>query len=348
MPRKLKNPTSHPGAANPLAVDVTRGDMVESRHRAAVAVVDAAGRTVGAWGDVARPVYGRSAMKPLQALPLIETGAAERYGLGLVELALAAASHNGEPRHVELVSALLARIGCGAGDLECGAHWPLHPPTAEALMRAGGEPGAVHNNCSGQHAGFLATARHLGEPTKGYADFGHPVQLRVQRVLEEMTDLDLAAAPRGIDGCGIPVIGIPLHNMALAMARMADPSRLTRRRAEAARRILAAMTAEPFLVGGTDEFASALMTALGPGVVVKGGAEGVFTAALADRGIGIALKVDDGATRAAQVALGRVLSSLGVLSDEQQRRLAGLLAPPVVNRAMAEVGRVHPAADCPF
>src|SRR5262249_21163566 len=145
------------GGANPLVVEVTRGGMVESRHRAAVAVVDADGKVVHAWGDIEQPVYGRSAIKPLQALPLIESGAADRYNVPAAEIALACASHNGEPRHVELVQAWLKRIGCSVDDLECGGHMPYHDPSVEALIRSGTKPNALFNNCSGKHTGFLST-----------------------------------------------------------------------------------------------------------------------------------------------------------------------------------------------
>src|SRR5262245_4016167 len=175
--------------ANPLVVEITRGGMVESRHRAAVAVVDADGKVVRAWGDVERPVYGRSAIKPLQALPLIESGAAEKYNVSVAEIALACASHNGEPRHVELVPAWLSRIGCNVGDLECGGHMPYHDPSVEALIRSGSKPSAAFNNCSGKHTGFLCTSRHLGESTRGYINLEHPVQQRILGTLEQMCGL---------------------------------------------------------------------------------------------------------------------------------------------------------------
>src|SRR5262249_44085074 len=288
-------------SANPIVVEVTRGSMVESRHRAAVAIVDSDGKVVQAWGDVDRPVYGRSAIKPLQALPLIETGAADRYAVSVAETALACASHSGEPRHVQLVSAWLARIGCSVADLECGSHLPHHEASVEALMRAGRQPDATHNNCSGKHTGFLTTARHLGEPTKGYIRYEHPVQQRILGALEQMTGLRLGDAPRGIDGCGMPVIGIPLGNIALAMGRLADPGpQVPPARAAAAKRILAAMAAEPFLVAGTDRFCTKVMEIVGAKVILKTGAEGVYTAALPTLGLGVALKVEDGAGRAAE------------------------------------------------
>ncbi len=336
-----------PAQANPLLVEVTRGDMVESRHRGALAVVDAAGRVVEAHGDIERPVYARSALKPLQALPLLESGAAERYAASDAEIALACASHTGETRHVEAVRAWLARIGLGVEDLECGSHMPADEAASAALVRAGARPSALHNNCSGKHTGFLATARHLGEPTRGYIRYEHPVQQRILGLLEQMTGLDLGQAPRGIDGCGIPVIGIPLGGMAMAMARLADRDGLPPARAAAAWRVVAAMAAEPFMVGGLGRFCSIVMQAAGDAVVLKTGAEGVCTGVLRKLGLGIALKIDDGAARAAEVAMGEALRRLGVLAPEHEGLLSALLTPAVSNRAGVEVGMLRPAGDPP-
>ncbi|MGE0119451.1 MAG: asparaginase [Dongiaceae bacterium] len=331
-------------AANPILVEVTRGDMVESRHRAVIAVVDAGGVVVRAWGDVDRPVYGRSALKPLQAFPLIETGAADRYGLGAAEIALACASHSGEPRHVELVTQWLARIGCSVGDLECGSHMPFHEPSLETLIRSGRKPDARYNNCSGKHAGFLSTARHLGEPTAGYIRHEHPVQQRILGTLEQLTGLRLGDAPRGIDGCGIPVIGIPLGNIALAMARLADPDpHLPPVRAAAAKQVLAAMAADPFLVAGSGRFCTRVMEIVGAKVVLKTGAEGVYAASLPTLGLGVALKIDDGAGRAAEVAMGQVLRYLNLLNADEEAALVETFDPPISNRAGRETGRIRPA-----
>ncbi|HEY7688138.1 MAG TPA: asparaginase [Dongiaceae bacterium] len=334
--------------ANPLVVEITRGGMVESRHRAAVAVVDADGKVVRAWGDIDRPVYGRSAIKPLQALPLIESGAADRFNVSAAEIALACASHNGEPRHVELTLAWLKRIGCGIDDLECGGHMPYHDPSVEALIRAGQKPTAIYNNCSGKHAGFLCTARHLGEPTRGYINYEHAVQQRILGTLEQICGIGLGDAARGIDGCGIPVIAIPLGNTAMAMARMVDIAKLPAARGAAAARIVAAMAEEPFLVAGTNRFCTQIMERVGRKVVLKTGAEGVYVAALRDLGLGIALKVDDGAGRAAEVAMGQVLRHLDVITADEARALGDVLTPPVSNRVGREVGRMRPAADGPF
>ncbi len=334
-------------AADPVAVEVTRGGAVESLHRAACAVADAQARVVYAWGDVARPVYPRSAIKQIQALPLVETGAAERFGVDDAELALACASHGGEPDHIAVVEAWLARLGLSEGDLECGAHAPMHPPTAEALLGNAAKPSQLHNNCSGKHAGLLTTALHLGEPTRGYIREDHPVQQRIARVIGAMSGLDVSRAPVAIDGCSIPTIGMPLTGLATAMARFADPSALDAQRAAAVRRVQAAMAARPAMVAGTGRFCTALIAGSGGNVLAKTGAEGVYAVALPALGLGVALKVEDGATRAAEVAVVAVLRRLGALDHGLAERLADFVVAPVVNRAGLRVGEVRPAADWP-
>lgn len=328
---------------DPILVEVVRGDMVESRHHGAYAVVDAAGRVVLSQGDIARAVFPRSAIKPLQALPLIESGAADRFGLGAREIALACASHNGAPPIVAAVEAWLKRIGLTRDDLECGAHAPSDAEAACALIRAGAEPSGLHNNCSGKHAGFLTAAQHLGEPTRGYIGADHPVQRRVEAVLSAMTGLDLERAPYGVDGCGIPVIGIPLGAMARAMARLGDPAGLPPVRAAAVRRIVAAMAAEFAIVSGASTFAREIMRHAGANVLLKTGAEGVMCASLPRDGLGIALKISDGASRAAEVAMGAILLRLRVL-DPEASALDTVLHPPLRNVAGRIVGKVRAAA----
>ncbi|MCK6449566.1 MAG: asparaginase [Alphaproteobacteria bacterium] len=328
--------------AAPVLVEVTRGGMVESRHAGTVAVVDAKGKTVLACGDIAQPVYPRSAIKPIQALPLIESGAAERYRLGDAEIALACASHGGEPRHVATVLTWLGRIGCTVDDLECGGHPPSHEASAEALYRGDGVVTPLHNNCSGKHTGFLSLAKHRGWPTRGYINEEHPVQQIVLRALAELGGADLARGARGIDGCGIPVVGMPIERLALAMARFADPGGLPDERVAAIKRIRAAMAKEPFMVAGTGRFCTRVMSTLGAAAMVKTGAEGVYMAALPTLGYGICLKIADGASRASQVALAAVLDRLGI---EGARELA---ETPLKNVAGRPVGVVRPAGDLPF
>jgi L-asparaginase II len=329
---------------SPVLVEVTRGLLVESRHRGSACVTDAKGRVVLAWGDVDAPIYARSAAKPLQALPLVESGAADAFALGATELALACASHHGEAAHVAAVAAWLARIGLGAGDLECGAHLPLDPDAADALRRRGASPSALHNNCSGKHAGFLTTARFLGEPTRSYIGRAHPVQRRVESAIGEMAGLDLSRAPHGTDGCGIPVVGLPLNGLARAMARMADTAGLPPSRADAARRLLDAMAAEPLMVSGSTGLATALLRAAGAKIRAKPGAEGVYAAALPQLGLGLALKIEDGAGRASEIAVVAILARLGVLDPAEAASLVGAPRASVRTIAGAAVGEVRAAA----
>ncbi len=332
---------------NPVLVEVTRGAAVESRHRGAAAVVAADGARVASWGDVERPVYPRSAVKPLQALALFETGAAQRFAFDDREIAVACASHNSEPVHLEVVAALLERIGLGDDDLECGAQTPMDEVTAGRLIGAGAEPTALHNNCSGKHVALLAGAVHLGEPTAGYSHPDHPAQRRLKAILAGMGGVDLDHAPRGTDGCGIPVIAMPLRAIARAMARLADPRELAPERAAACRRVVGAMTGNPYLVAGRGRFDTAVMAAAGDALVVKTGAEGVHVAALPGAGIGIALKIDDGARRAAETAMAALLDHLGVVEGDLAKALAPYLYGPLTNAAGEAVGVIRPAAGWP-
>ena len=340
--------TEIPQDASPVLVEVWRGNMVESRHRASVAVVDAHGGIVRAWGDVEQPLYGRSAIKPLLAIPLIESGAADRFKLSVAELSLATASHSSEKRHVETAIAWLKRIGLGIDDLECGPHWPYHEPSLHAMVQAGETPTRAHNNCSGKHAGFLTTAVHLGEPTKGYIQYEHPVQQRLLGLLEQMSGCELGDVPRGIDGCGIPVIAIPLANTAFAFAQMADPHHLSDTRAAACRRILKAMMDEPFMVAGTDRYCTKLMSAIPGKAAIKTGAEGVYCGAVPSLGLGICIKAEDGAGRAAEVVMGQVLKNLGVITEADAARHPDLLTPEIKNWAGTLTGYLKPSAALAF
>ena len=325
---------------NPVVIEVTRGPLVESRHQGIAAVVKPDGTVAAAWGDIDAAILPRSANKPIQAMAFVESGAIERFGLGNEHIALACASHYGEKRHVDTVRAWLAKVGLGEDDLECGAHMPRLQASLEDLLRQGKTATAAHNNCSGKHSGFLSTAVQYGEPTRGYIKYDHPVQRRLREVMSDLCGLDANAFPYGTDGCGIPTLATPLKNLARAMASMADPSRLSNKHAEAATRIRAAMNAEPFMMAGTGAFGTRINAAL-PGVAeVKGGAEGVFCGMLPGLGLGVALKMWDGAGRASEVAMAALLNHLGVLPAEQRDEI---LHPPVRNVVGLLVGEMRPA-----
>ncbi len=322
-------------SANPVLVEVSRGGEVESRHRGAVVVVDAAGGIINSLGNVGARVFARSAMKPVQAMPLIETGAAEGFAVSDAEIALACGSHGGEPEHIKAVAEWLERIGLGADDLQCGT------PSADS----GRQPTPLANNCSGKHAGFLTTAIHQGEPLAGYTEFDHPVQRRTSRLIGEMTGIDMEAdVPYGIDGCSIPSFALPLSAIAMAMARIADPGGLDDSRAMAARRVVMAMTGHPFMVAGSELFDTVAMQAGGRAFAVKTGAEGVHIAIIPKMGYGAALKIDDGSKRAADAAMAQLLCHLGVVDENSKPAIEKFRNAPVLNAVGLTVGRIYPSA----
>jgi L-asparaginase II len=323
----------------PILVEATRGSMVESRHRGHAVVVDADGRVVAAFGDPAIAIYPRSSIKPLQALALIETGAAKRFALGPEEIALACASHDGGPEHTVRVGAWLGRMGLAEADLECGAHAPTDARAAEELIRRGRVPSPVHNNCSGKHTGILAGALHLGEPTRGYLAPDHPAERRLKAILADMSGASLADAPTGVDGCGIPVYAMPLNGLAHAMARLARPEQLPPARAEAARAVFQAMTRHPRLVSGAGRFDTEAMTAGSGKFIVKGGAEGMHAAAIPGAGLGIAVKIEDGAGRASAVAMAALLARFAGIE------LADWRAPILRNVAGRDIGVLRASVD---
>lgn len=327
--------------ADPVLVELTRGGAVESEHRGVIAVMDPEGRSVLALGDKDRAVFPRSAVKALQALPLIETGAADRYALTPAELALACSSHSGEPRHAETAASMLAKAGRDASCLECGTHWPSNEQAARALAAAGREPTALHNNCSGKHSGFVCVACATDVDPKGYVRPEHAVQRRIKALFEEMMGVELAEARRGVDGCSIPTYATPLRALAVAFARFGCGAKLAGDRAAAAKRLREAVAAEPFMVAGSRRFDTTVMQALGQKVFTKTGAEGVYCAALPEQGLGIAIKCDDGGGRAAEAVMASLIMAFVPLSDAQYGVVAPFADKPIVNWNGIETGRLR-------
>ena len=319
---------------DPVFVEVTRGDRIESAHRGALVVSDAGGHVVFAAGDIDQATYPRSAVKALLALPLVESGAADRLGLTDTELALACSSHSGEAVHVAAAASMLRKAGRDEATLECGAHWPANPAAARALAASGREPGALHNNCSGKHAGFVCLACARGDDPAGYVRPDHPTMRVVTAALAQMTGTRLDAGNRAIDGCSIPTFAVPLRALALAFARFATAD-------GAAARLRSAVAAHPVMVGGSDSFDTHLMQAMGEAVFVKGGAEGVHCAALPALGLGVALKCGDGAGRASEIAMSAVLARL--LPDRADT-LAPFVRQTLINWNKVAVGEIRPGA----
>ncbi|HKG91375.1 MAG TPA: asparaginase [Gemmatimonadaceae bacterium] len=324
-----------------LDVVVTRGDIVESRHRVSAAVVDCRDKLVGGARETGLVTVWRSCAKPFQVMPLLEAGGFDSLGWDEDELALACASHGGEPEHVAIAGSMLRDLGLEEGDLACGAHEPLSARGAAVLRESGARATRLHNNCSGKHAAMLARAMTAGWSTRGYERAGHPVQDSILDTVARWCAIPPAAIGLAVDGCGAVVFSMPLENMARAYARLAVAVRY---RAEVASRVVGAMTTLPFLVGGTDRFDTVLLEESEGRILPKLGAEGVHCVAALDSGIGIAVKAEDGAQRAQYAAVLRLLQHVGALPNELPPRLAEFLRRPVRNTRGELVGSVQPAA----
>ncbi|TCA08238.1 asparaginase [Rhizobium leguminosarum] len=326
---------------NPVTVEVTRGLLVESRHRGAVAVVDGDGKLVFSLGDVEAAVFPRSSCKAMQALPLVESGAADAYGFSDKELALACASHNGEEEHVALAASMLSRAGRDAQALECGAHWSMSQKILIQQARTLDAPTALHNNCSGKHAGFICACCHQDVDPTGYVGYEHPLQVEIRAAMESLTGAVLGAESCGTDGCSIPTYAVPLRSLAHGFAKMATGTGLEPLRAKASRRLIEACMAEPYYVAGSGRACTKLMQ-IAPGrIFVKTGAEGVFCAAIPEKGIAIALKCEDGTTRAAEAMVAATLARFFETESEVHAALMAYAATPMRNWNGIHVGDIR-------
>lgn len=340
----------------PVLVEALRGGIVESFHRGSVAIVDAQGTVHTAWGDIDRPIFPRSAVKLLQALPLVVSGAADALGLTDAELALACSSHGGEPEHAATAASMLAKAGLDASALECGAHWPYHDGSVKAMAARGQTPSTLHNNCSGKHSGFVCLGCHRAgrrgarDAIKGYIDADHPVMREVTAALQHATGHDLQHSARGTDGCSIPTYAVPLRHLAHAFAKVAAGHGMGADHDAAARRLRTAIAREPQMVAGTGRVDTRLMAHFGTRVCAKGGAEGVHCMALPELGLGVALKMDDGNnSRAADVATAALIEWLLPCSDADRAITRSMSDVTLRNWNGVEVGRLRAAGPlaCP-
>ena len=328
---------------NPILVDVMRGDYLESQHAGAVYVVDDQGSELLSIGDVNALLFPRSAIKIMQALPLVESGAAAKYNLNNRQLALACSSHNGEPLHTQTAESILQAATLSASLLECGAHMPYHKPSEYQLVRTNKAPCALHNNCSGKHAGMLAFAAHQKLDLFNYIDLEHPVQQTIADVISDLTEFEIKSAPCAKDGCSVPTWAAPLKSWAQALAKISRGKGLGESRKLSFNTLQQAVMAEPYYVAGTDRYCTNAMAKLSTPLFIKTGAEGVFCATLPEHGIGITLKCSDGSTRGAEMMLSATLKKLGLLKDEDQAVLNQMLNITLKNCNDFEVAHIKPA-----
>jgi len=341
-------------------VETLRGGIVESRHRVSIAVLDADGKLLASTGDPDLVTYWRSCAKLVQVLPLLAEGAADALGITDAEVAVACASHNGEPRHLEVVAGLLAKAGCTENDLACGPHTSLSPAVARAMAERGEKPRRIHSNCSGKHAGMLALARFNGWPTADYRLAAHPVQRRLLAEVARWTGVAESRVGQGVDGCGVVSYALPLRNMALAYARLGsraapdvgglsvvgggssptthNPQPTTSSLSAAADRVVRSITGDPFLIAGTGRLCTEITAGSGGRVIAKIGADGVYCVAIPEARLGMSLKVEDGDVESARPAL---LAALEILAPGVVHVAESFRAPAIRNTLGEEVGRLR-------
>lgn len=325
-----------------LDIEVTRGDVVESQHRVHAAVVVREGAPVAGARDPRLVSMWRSCAKVFQVMPLLASGGFDAVGWGPEELALSCASHGGEPEHLAVVARMLSTLALEAGDLACGPHEPLSARGTKLWRESGGPLTRLHNNCSGKHASMLARAKTAGWAIRGYEHVDHPVQRACLGEVSSWTGVPLDDMPVGVDGCGVPVMALSLDRMALAYARFAVAIQSGER---IPARIAEALRAHPHLLGGTDRFDTVLLEETKGEVIAKVGAEGVHSVAVPSRGLGLALKVEDGALRAQQAAVLAALQQLDILPAELPERLAEFAHRPIRNTRGEVVGEIRPVRD---
>jgi L-asparaginase II len=328
-----------------LLVEVTRGDRVESRHYGNIVVADFQGNLVAGVGDQEIWVCLRSIAKPIQALPVITTGAARAFGFGDEELSLFSGSLNGQDFQVALVEKVLARLGLTAPNLHCGVHAPSHRPTAQALAKSGQAPTTLHNNCAGKHAAMLSLCVHHGWPVDDYLDPNHPVQQLILQTIADVTEVPASDITVAIDGCGAPVFYVPLARIAMAYAKFAGAVQGNLPAApltEAMAILTRACLKHPRLIAGDGRLCTDIMQALPARVLAKTGAEGGYALALINEGLGAAIKVSDGHARGLNPSAIATLDQCHLLSSEAAVKLQGYYRPAIKNHRKEVVGEVRP------
>lgn len=307
-------------------VELWRGGILESTHSGHAVICDARGDIVQSWGDPSRIMFPRSSCKMVQALPLLESGAADRFGLTSKQIALSCASHQGEALHVNMARDWLTGLDMGEADLRCGAHEPYDKTERNRLITDHEAPCQLHNNCSGKHSGFLTLNKHLGGDSE-YTEVDHPLQRAIRQATEEVADE--TAAGFGIDGCSAPNFAISMHGLARSMAKFAAASDGGNTREKAMYRLTRAMTAHPELVAGDGRACTELMHAMDGRVALKTGAEAVFIAIIPEQKLGLAIKIEDGSSRASEAVLVALLSRIGVLNEQHPLAQKRLPAPQI-------------------
>lgn len=330
--------------SNPILVEVFRGTVLESFHRGVVCVVDSVGRILYSKGDVSQLCYPRSALKFFQQIPIVESGGFAHFGFTEAELSVMCGSHNGEPDHVEAVRSILNKIGLSETDLQCGPQYPSDKQTANALMLRGEKAQAIHNNCSGKHAGLLALSVFWNQPNKDYLNPKSKVQQAVKQVCAEMYEYPESKMSTALDGCSAPIFSMPVYNQAVAYKNLVNKN-LDSNRKNACKQILTAVAANPFMLAGTKRYCTELMQVFGDKLIGKTGAEGVFNLAIIEEEIGVAIKIDDGKMQPQYFVAQQFLNKSGFFKPEKLAKLSSYIEAPVLNFNKLQTGVIRVVSD---
>lgn len=325
---------------NPLVIEVLRGSVVESVHQVMLVIADHRGLVTGFVGNADYLVYPRSSIKMLQAIPFLESGAATKFGLDEKMVALACSSHRGEKQHLAVLSQWMEKIEAKEDWLACGPEWPAHEGTKFEMIKKGLQPSPLLNNCSGKHLGMISTCLALGENPVGYHKWEHPVQVRIRKVMSEMSKISYERLNWGVDGCGIPTYALPLQNVAIAMAQLFAETATPVRKA-VGQAIVEACKRHPQMVSGSDTFAAALAEKTRGRALLKSGAEGVYTGLMPEKGYAFALKVHDGAHRAAEVASAFAFRAMGAMTEAEYLEMKSFTMPELKNTRGEKVGEIR-------
>lgn len=325
---------------NPLIVEIYRGPVMESSHQVMAVVADERGLVTGFFGNTDYLTPPRSSIKMLQALPFVESGAMEKFGLEEKMLALACSSHHGEKAHLLVAHQWMEKIKVSDAALHCGPSWPVHEGTLHEMIKKNLPRSPLIHNCSGKHLGLISTCLALGENPSGYAKYDHPSQIRLRKVLGEVMRVNLEKLPWGVDGCGIPTIAVPLQTLAIGMSHLLT-SPVSQTRKQALQKILEACKRHPQLLAGTESFATVVNERTQGRVILKTGAEGVYTGLLTEKGYAFALKVHDGNARAAEVAASWIVKQWGGLTEAEFQDLKSYTQPEVKNSRGEKVGEIR-------
>lgn len=334
---------------NPIIVEVIRGRQTESRHSGAICVCNPNGDTIYSVGDVETAIYPRSAVKAIQGINAVESGAVKAFGLNEKEIAVMCSSHSGEEEHIKTVRKILKKAEIDESELECGKHWSSERKVMIGQARQFEEtPPAVYNNCSGKHAGFLITAKYLGMETKGYVNVNHPIQKQVAKIMGEVMGVEINSEKCGTDGCSIPTYAVSLKAMATGFARLVSGERMPTERTKAVKQIVSACVNEPYYVAGTGRFCTKYMENGKGELFAKTGAEGVFCGGLVNQKLGISLKCDDGATRASEIAMAAITWKMMEQENKMKDKVKDMMQKNLRNWNRIETGKMIPVFDSAF